>query len=130
MSARRQLLAVDDFIVLDAVKILDARDLVVTAALIEPHRRGIAFLRRRLDQQHPSALAAHLIFDETQQQLADALTLPLRIDGNPVEIEDAVGQRSGTVADVTLNLGAVWILEDVHDVVALGWIVARLIDEL
>src|SRR4051794_2907045 len=111
MSARRQLLAVDDFIVFNPVKILDARDLVVTAALIEPHRRGIAFLRRRLDQQHASALAAYFVFDESQEQLADALSLTFRIDSNPVEIEDTVGQRSGTVADVTLNLGAVGIFE-------------------
>src|SRR3954471_2072538 len=130
MSARRQLLAVDDFIVFDPVKILDARDFVVTAAFIEPHRRRVAFLRRRFDEQHPSAFAPHLIFHEAEQQLSDALTLLLGIDGDPVKIEYAVGERRRTVADVALNFIAVGFFEYMNDVLALLGIVAGLIDEL
>src|SRR5258706_14607881 len=122
MSARRQLLAIDDFIVFDPVKILDSRDFVVPAAFVEPQRRRIAFLRRRLDQKHAPALPPDLILDEAEQQLPDALTLLFGIDGDPVQVEYAVGVGRGAVADVALHelfRSAVGVLEDVDDVLAL-----------
>src|SRR3954453_10975225 len=103
MSAGRQLLAVDDFIVFDPVKILDARDLVVTAAFVELKSGRVTFLGRRFDQQHPAALPPDLILDEAKQQLPDSLPLLFGVDGDPVEIEDAVRVRRPSVANVALH---------------------------
>src|SRR5258708_3166771 len=123
MSARRQLLAIDDFIVRETVEILDPGDLVITAAFIEPDRRCVAFLRRRFDQEHAPALPPDLILDETQQELADSLALLPRIDRDPVEVENTVRMRRRTVADIALHHSLRTcrrLLEDVNDVFALG----------
>src|SRR5664279_72241 len=103
MSARRQLLAIDDFIVGETVEILDPGDLVITAAFIEPDGWCVTLLRRRFDQEHAPALPPDLILDETQQELADSLALLLRIDGDPVEVENTVGVRRRAVADIALH---------------------------
>src|ERR1019366_4109319 len=133
ISARRQLLAIDDFIVRETVEILDPGDLVITTAFIEPDRWCVAFLRRRFDQEHAPALPPDLILDETQQELADSLALLLRIDRDPVEVENTVGVRRRPIADIALYHSfrtRSGLLENVNDVVALGRIVVGFVDEL
>src|SRR5258708_38382107 len=103
MSGRSGVVAMDDFVVRETVEILDPGDLVVTAAFIEPDRWCVAFLRRRFDQEHAPALPPDLILDETQQELADSLALLPRIDRDPVEVENPLGVRRRTGADIAMH---------------------------
>src|SRR4029077_17027427 len=103
------------------------------AALVKAQRRRITFLRRRLDQQHTPPLPAHFVLDEAEEELAEALPLMPRIDGDPIQIEDPLGLRRGAVGDVALDhaaRAAFGRLEDEGEVFGARAVVEGGVDEL
>src|SRR6266581_4956948 len=83
-----------------AVVLDQPREQIVAGALVEADGPSVGLLRRGLDQQEASTAPERLILGEAQQPPAVAPPVVFRVDGDPVEVERAVGERRGAEAGV------------------------------
>src|SRR5271157_4386171 len=98
LPAALEMLREDHQIISIPVEILQGRCLGVAGRLIEGTRGGILLQPGGLDNEQASALGAHRFFSGSQQLSPNATASDAGVDGDPVQVEGAVGQCPGSKA--------------------------------